>query len=222
MGSVNVVVLGEAKSRVIADYGVINFSAQLRSPERSEALHAANTVLDALAAVQLGAGVLECSRARTSQEWHWDENRESRIPDGWVVAIGGTLRTPADEVANAVATLITIGVDVGYINWKLDDANPAHRLMRIDAVSHAHQAAGDFAQALGGTIGAIMTLTDAGIGTDHFAPQARGFAGKLGAPAGGQFDDVLAVDPEMIDIAATVEASYRIDGVDQGVPTSQA
>jgi hypothetical protein len=166
---------------------------------------------------------LQCSRARTGRDSHWDDGGKTRIFDDWVVTLAGTVEADVGQVARVAAALIRVGVSVGYIHWQLDKLNPAFRQVRKDAVSDAKRAAEDFADALGGRLGVLITLADPGLGgMSSLAPgqggavaRADGF-GPLGkAAAGDEFDDELNLDPEQVEICAAVEACYQVELTDR-------
>ncbi|HEY5009639.1 MAG TPA: SIMPL domain-containing protein, partial [Acidimicrobiales bacterium] len=98
-----------------------------------------------------------------------------------------------------------------------ETATSAHRAVRRQAVANALEAANDFADALGGAVGALITLADPGLlsagapsGNAHVPTRAAG-AYLASATSGTAWDERVDIDPSVITVSASVEASYEVN-----------
>jgi hypothetical protein len=123
-------------------------------------------------------------------------------------------------VSATVASLIQVGVSISHISWHLDPENEAnaHRAVRRQAVGDALQAANDFASALGGTVGDLITLADPGLlsagsfaGNPRVTKRAAGAFSASATSSATPWDDSVDIDSYAVTVSASVEASYAVN-----------
>jgi uncharacterized protein YggE len=222
MPSATIAVKGSASEEYRADFGVIHFQHQFTTPARSEALTHGTEVIAQLRAVAADSnpGVREMKVRSLSVDESFRSVGPDRIPEpsGWSVQVVGETSVAAVSVPEIAATLTKVGVSINQITWHLESETGAnaHRAVRRQAVADALEAAHDFAAALGGTVGALITLADPGLlSAGAFSGATRGRTeGQFFAAAtsgGTPWDGRIDIDPSMITVSASVEASYVVN-----------
>jgi hypothetical protein len=204
-------VRGDAHLDVDPDHGTISFSVETHASTAAKALERAVRIADTCReALADAAGVrrVEIGRARVRERKHWNQKQDRWIADGHDATIGGSTDVSAADVGAAVAALVAAGAQVNWVGWSLDDDNPAYREVRKLAVAEAHRAAVDFADAVGTTLGALVTLADPGllgagvpVHDDRMVMHA-----EMAAPV----VEELELDPERQTIFARVEACFGL------------
>lgn len=223
MTTATIVVKGNASDEFPADFAVVQFSYQFTATARSEALAEGNAVIAQLrdTAAQAGAGVREMRVRSLGVEEMFNLVGPDRVREqsGWTAQVAGELLLEPGNVPEVVAALIKVGVSIRHISWHLDPdtETSAHRAVRRLAVANAVEAANDFAIALGGTVGRLITLADPGlIGAVTFQPSFRRSSRSTGAAfatsgaSPTSWDQRVDIDPDLIAISANVEASYEV------------
>jgi len=223
MTTATIVVKGSASDEFPADFAVVRFSHQFTAPARSEALAEGNAVVAQLrdTAAQAGAGVREMKVRSLRVEETFNRVGPEHISEqsGWTAQVAGELLVEPGTVPEVVAALIQVGVSINHISWHLDPdtATSAHRAVRRLAVADAVDAANDFAVALGGTVGRLITLADPGLlgavtfqNGSHGSSRSSGIAFATAGASATSWDQQVDIDPDMITIAANVEASYEV------------
>ena len=111
---------------------------------------------------------------------------------------------------------IKSGLRIDQLSWHLDRDTEleAHRAVRRLAVADAREAANDFALALGGSLGNLITLADPGLlGTTAVSsgPRRSSYMGvATSGSSGASWEESVDIDPGAITISANVEASYEV------------
>ncbi len=157
----------------------------------------------------LGAGSADVTVARGPLS----VRRELRPSDGepiaeWVarrsLTLTGTDPQRAGDVVGAVGELVerVTGLGIDGPSWRLDDDNAVYGQVQQDAVAEARRRAERYAAAVGGRLGRLVEVADAGTGG------AVRMATYLSAPGGlGSMD----FTPEPVEVSATVEARWLIE-----------
>ena len=132
------------------------------------------------------------------------------VPEGHAATVSGTADVTAEEVGVVVTVLVAAGARIGWLGWDLDVDNAAYRKVRQEAVADAHRAASDFAEAVGASLGALVTLADpgllgAGVPSEHGDLSIRASASYSIEPV-----EELDLDPEPQTVSAHVEACFRL------------
>jgi uncharacterized protein YggE len=221
MTTATIAVKGSASDDFPADYAIAHFSYEFDAPARSEALAGANAVITQLrtTVAHLGAGAREMKvqSFRVEETFNHVGPEKVREPAGWTANVGGQLLIEPGTVPTAVAELVKAGVTTHQLTWHLDPDTRlrAHRSVRRQAVTDASEAANDFALALGGELGRLITLADPGLlgaaGFSNGAVRASTMTATATSRASGaSWDEYVDIDPEVITISANVEASYKV------------
>lgn len=134
-------------------------------------------------------------------------------PTGRVVAVVtvAVVVRELDLVEPVVAALHAHpGLDLRAVRWAADEDNPAWPGVRALAIRAAVRQARDYAGALGGALGTVQHVADAGLlGGDGggFAFTAQSASGSAGG---------MALDPVPQQLTATIDARFTVDGVALG------
>jgi len=222
MTTATIAVRGSASSEFPADVALVHFQHQFTVPARSEALAHGNAVIAQLRELfdNFTSGVREMKvRSLRVEEWFEtvgpDHRREQT---GWSSYVSGEVFVEPGYLPEVAAALTKAGVTISNVSWHLDPDSvaTAHRSVRRLAVIDAMEAAKDFATALGGTLGRVITLADPGLlGAASFQNGSRGpsRAASAFATAGAastHWDELVDIDSYSITISANVEASYEV------------
>jgi uncharacterized protein YggE len=223
MSSATIAVKGSASEEFTADFAGIHFHHQYVMPARSDALAHGNAVIAQLRAVaaegDLGVREIKVRSFRVDETFKVGETEGSREPSGWGVHVTGEAFVETANVSEIVAALTKVGVSISHVSWHLEPETEAraHRAVRRQAVADALEAANDFAAALGGTVGDLITLADPGLlSAGAFAPTTRGatrsgHAFMASATSGSPWEERVDIDPYEITVSASVEASYVVN-----------
>ena len=145
-------------------------------------------------------------RIRTWPRSHRDPESGELVHDGHTSTQSGVLDIGAGpNVGPAVEQIIAAGAEITYVRWALAHDTDAYRRARKAAVAQAAEAAEDFAEAIGGKLGALVTLSDPGVGD----PGDRAVLGSALRSAGGSAPAVR-FDPQPIVVRASVEAVFAV------------
>jgi hypothetical protein len=145
-------------------------------------------------------------RIRTWPRSHRDSETDEIIHDGHTSSVAGTLDIGAGpNVGIAVEQIVAAGAEITYVRWALAPDTDAYRRARKSAVAQAAEAAADFAEATGGQLGALVSLSDPGVGD----PGDRAVFGSIQRSAGGAAPSVR-FDPKPIVVTASVEAVFTV------------
>jgi uncharacterized protein YggE len=216
-----IAVKGSASDDFPADYATVHFGHELNAAARSEALAEGNAAIAQLrdTVARLGAGVrdVKVRSLRVQETFNYVGPDRVRAHAGWLAQIGGEIDLEPGTVPTATAALIKLGVRIHFLSWQLnfETALQAHRAVRRRAVADAREAANDFALALDATLGNLITLADPGLlDSDDFEVRGAGaprrFATAASSASSASWDEVVDLDPELITIYASVEASYEV------------
>ena len=207
-------VRGTASLEVLADHALVTVQVRRADPDRGLATSAAAEAADAVrAAVAAADGVRRSaiSRVRVTEVWQWDEPTRTNVRSGWEAALGGTVDVAAEHAGAAVTALVDAGAEVPGLDWRADDDNPGYREVRRQALSAAQLAAADFAAALGGRVGDLLELADAGLLSDGGDRQPARRMALVAMTSGA-----VEVDPQVLTLRAVVEARYVLASADGG------
>jgi len=206
-------VRGMATDDVEPDYGVIHCAAVGRADTAAQALEGATALADNLRAAAQGFNEvrsIRLSRAAVHETYEWDESTHAQRSTGWQAVIGGSAEVEADGVSEVASELVAAGAEMSHVSWCINDDNAVYRRVRAGAVADARRAADDFASALGGMVGDLISLADPGLlGGGAPMPTARGEM-VLAMTASASAKSVVSVDTELITVTAVVEASYSM------------
>jgi uncharacterized protein YggE len=222
MTTASIAVRGSASDDFPADFALLHIGHFFVAPARSEALAAGNAVvaqLRALAApTEAGVRELKVRSLRVEETFKFVGPDNTHEPSGWSVQLVVQMAVVPFSVSSMVAGLIKLGVSVNHVSWHLDRASEiaAFRAVRRLAVADAATAASDFVDALGATLGSLVTLSDPGLLHDpslaHGAHLATRSAGAFNASAtSAAWDAHVDIDPDVLTVSAQVEASYEIN-----------
>ena len=207
-------VRGSASDDVAPDYASVACSCSSTADDAATAQARASAIADALrAAVTDAPGVrsLTLSRVSVHEVTRWNDKRQETERTGWQATLSGVCEVDADQAGATTGLLVGAGAEVGYLNWLLDRDNPAQRRVRAAAVADARRAADDFAEAVGGVVGELLTLADPGLlggGPGEAAPRAA--STMLALDAATAKGMAVSVDPGTVTVFAAVEASYTV------------
>lgn len=199
-------VRGTARTTVDPDYADVHLTVTHAGTSRELALAGvAAKLVTVQELIEDLAGVQEAHLAhpRCRQERYYDKASGRNVAGDWIAAVGGTVRLDATTAPADLARLLASEASVTYVSWGLVDHHPARRQVRIDAVAVARQAAEDFAVGTGCTLGDLVSIADPGVG-------GTGAVGSWGRAAGSPAEAEVEVDPEPVEISATVEAVYEL------------
>ena len=220
MATATIAVKGGASDDFPADFALLRLSNHYTTQDRSEALAGANALIAQVreAAQQLGTGVREVKVEflRMIETFNQVGLEHEQERSGWGAHIAWDLAIEPDTVPVAVAELTSIGVTIHRIIWLLDPDTEARarRAVRRLAVADAKDAANDFALALGGNLGSLITLADPGLlgpGTfQNGASSAMRARNATSAMSSSGWLVSIDFDPELVTISANVEASYEV------------
>jgi|GEM_PF-6402903 len=199
-------VRGEATAEVSADLASLTVRVEVSLPDRAAALAEASARLRRLRDVLTGApGVREVTVGDVVVYDDGPRPRGGRDPRTTAVVTGTVLTDPlaAGAIARAV---VDADAGVGGVAWLLAADSSAPRQVRAQAVAQARQAAEDFALAVGGAVGPLLQLADAGLLDGAGVAGLRGMR-VMASAAGG---DPLQLDPRPVTVTASVEARYRL------------
>lgn len=215
-------VRGVARRFVAPDAAEINASVEVERDSRDKAARdagaAAQQVVSRL--TELGGQVSTIDnrrhaltwllpRVRTYEQFDWDEHK-TRRRRGFVASTQLSITVRDLTLLGRVVTVLTSAkaVNIGDVQWLVDDDNPAWAEVRADAISAAIARARHYAAALGAQLGGIEEIADIGLlgsGRD-VEPQAERFVAAR-ASSGGR--EGVSLDPEPQQLSATVEARFR-------------
>jgi len=202
-------VRGTATEEVPPDFAVLHVAATARADTATQAQERAGaTAASIRAAAGSSAGVrsLRLSRVSVHEQMEWDESARAHVARGWQAQLAGACEVEADSVGVVAGALVEAGAELGYLSWRLEADNAAHRRVRTAAVADARRAAEDFASAVGGSLGELLTLADPGLlGGPPEAPGQVRMAMAAEATAAP-----VQIDEELVTVSASVEASYRL------------
>jgi uncharacterized protein YggE len=223
MSSATIAVKGNASEEFPADFAGIHFQHFFTTPARSDALAHGNAVIaqlrDVGAEVNVGVREMKVRSLRVEEAFTAVGPDHIREPSGWSVLVMGEAYADTDKVPGVVAALTRVGVSIFNFTWRLEVTTEAgaQRAVRRQAVDNALEAANDFAAALGGTLGDLITLADPGLLSAAASGNARGPTRAAGAilasatASGTSWDERVDIDPYVITISASVEASYVVN-----------
>ncbi len=202
-------VRGEASLEVLADHVLLTVQVSRSDPDRALATASAAEAADALrAAVAATAGVRTSalSRVRVVETSEWDDRTRTTVRTGWQATLGGRVDVEAASAGDVVGAVVDAGAEVVGADWRPFDDNPVHREVRRLAVVAAGRAAADFADALGGSLGELVELADAGLlsGSAEAEPRLARML-VMGSGAGS-----IDVDPQLLTVRAVVDARYLL------------
>lgn len=145
-------------------------------------------------------------RIRTWPRSHRDPDTGELVHDGHTSSVTGTLDIGVGpNVGRVIEQIIGAGAEITYVRWALAHDTDAYRRARKAAVAQAAEAAEDFAEATGGQLGELMSLSDPGVGD----PGDRAVLGSALRSAGGSAPAVR-FDPQPIVVTASVEAVFTV------------
>jgi len=211
-----VAVRGFAEREVDPDFASISFSVGHDHTKSSEALAGAGKLAGSIRAVIAAApGARESviSRIRVRRRQHWAAKKKVWVNAGHTAAFSGSVDVDSARIAALVTQLVAAGAQISWVGWGLDSDNAVFRETRTLAVADAHRAALDFANAVGGTLGALSTLADPGLlAAGHRESEAHDrlevlesrSVGWSQTPEPGEIE----LDPEPQTVNAHVEACY--------------
>ena len=207
-------VRGSATEDVDPDFASIACSASATAPTASVAQQEASAIAESMrSAVSAADGVrsMTLSRVTVHEVTRWNESTRESERTGWQATISGRCDVEAPNAGDVAGVLIEAGAELGYLSWNLNVDNPAQRRVRTAAVADARRAADDFAAAVGGTLGELLSLADPGL-----LGGGPGDASPRMASAGMAMDAFTAkaspvtLDPGSVTVVAAVEASYSL------------
>ena len=221
MSSATIAVKGNASEEFAADFADVHFRHLFTSPSRSDALAHGNAVIaqlrDVGAQSTLRVRDMKIRSLSVEEAFTSVEPDHVREPTGWSVLVTGEVRADAESVPEVVAALTRVGVTIVNVTWHLEPATEAsaQRAVRRQAVDNALEAAIDFAAALGGTLGDLITLADPGLlsagASGNSRTRSAGAFLASDTSYGSLWDERVDIDTSVITVAASVEASYVVN-----------
>ena len=223
MPNATIAVRGSASAELPADFAGIHFHHEYTVSARSEALAHGNAVVAQLRKVAapgtLGVREMKVQSLRVDEAFNHVGPDHIREPSGWNTQVTGETFVETNSVPEVVAALTKVGVTISHMSWHLEAETEAsaRRAVRRQAVVDALDAAHDFADALGGTVGNLITLADPGLlGAGAFATSSHGptranaqFATATSSTS--PWDERVDIDPYVITVSASVEACYEVN-----------
>lgn len=202
-----VVTVGTGEHEVIADRAEIQVTYSAEAADRSTAV---TRLAQRMAAVEptLAHETVEVRQRSVSVHTHWDKNRRAGCAANELLVLRVSDPAVLDDLLAAL-----FSAEPDWLNgpqWSLADTSGAVREAQFKAVEDARNRAQAYADALGGHLGALIRLSDAG------AERPLGMdASRLLAAPGGQVgrDDVrqLGLTPGTVTIRATCTAVWSLD-----------
>lgn len=205
-------VRGSARREVAPDYAVAQVTLSAQEPDRTKAIAAVTAQLEEFRTATEGHADVRASQMsniRVSENFRWNPATSSQEAIGWIASLHGSVEANTESVPAVVGRLSGAGVQIGYLEWRLELDNPTYREVRQEAVADAARAAEDFADALGRQLGDLLVLADSGLlGADSPVRPAAMMTRAMSSDAavGGPID----LDPAPQTVAATVEATFAL------------
>lgn len=226
-------VRAEARQLVPPDYAVLTGTIEHTEGSKAGALQAAAASLDRLTAELSARGGVPFDQSAGRSELTWSAHSAATYEERYHDKETGHVRMTG-QVTATVALYITVralgtldalsellaaqpNLMVHHVSWHVDWDNPAWPDVRASAIQAAVRKAGDYAAALGGTLGQVEHIADVGLlGTGETAAYppatARAPARALKSAAAGM-PEAPSLDPVPQELIATIEARFRAAGV---------
>ena len=231
-------VRGEARRSVEPDSATLTGTISAARPSKPDAV--AETALLLASVVgdlrALGGVALTAAGQRLPLTWsarsvathverQFNPETGQSDPTGQVVATVGVVVAVRDfELLDRLGSILSHHeqFDVHYVGWEVDADNPAWPEVRAEAIAAALQKGRDYASALGGSIGQVEHVADAGLLSSIGTPQFGGFSGLAGssgkAMRGGGDAEAPSLDPVPQELVAVIEARFIATGVSLDQP----
>ena len=203
-------VRGSASREVEPDYAVIHVALEARHEQRAAAVAAAQDLLAEFRSATVDHDDIRASRIsgiRVVEDYRWDAATSSQVAVGWLASLSGQVEAQSADVPAVTGRLAGTGAQLGYLDWRLDQDNPAFREVRAEAVADAVRAAEDFAAAVGRPLGELQVLADPGLLAANDAARPM-MARAMAAEAGGA--GPIDLDPAPQTVQASVEATFGL------------
>lgn len=211
-----VAVSASVQRAVAPDYYAVAATAVARAADSTTAAANLVTRFSELEAVVSGrpqlALKLERGAVTVHPDWEAQPYAVDKIPTGWRASRQLSVEgRDLSQVADLVGALGRVAdVEIGGPLWQLDRDNPAYAELAAEAVHEAIARAGRYAAALGGTLGRLVELTDAGM--DHGGMRlAAGVALMSARDAGGPGLEMLDFTPQPVDVYASVQGRWYLN-----------
>lgn len=208
-----VAVRGFAELEVPPDYATIAFNVEATADDADDALESAGEDAEACrAALDAATGVRKSglSRVRVRELSHWDKKKDIHVSDGFSATLSGSVEIDTAHVGELVTRLVTAGARISWVGWDIDADNAAYREARKIAVTDAHRAATDFADAVCASLGSLATLADPGLLEAGRREHTDGVNADFSVASYSmpQERTELELDPELQQVRAHVEACF--------------
>jgi uncharacterized protein YggE len=208
-----VAVSGSVQRAVVPDSYIVLATAVARAADSATATGQLVTRYGELEAVVSGLAhlALKLEPGGISVHPDWDaQPYGEKGPSGWrasrqLSAEGRDL----SQVAELVGALGRVAdVEIAGPRWQLDRDNPVHAELAAEAVHEAIARAGRYAAALGGTLGRLVELTDAGM--NHGGVRLASAKAEMALDSGGAGLETLYFTPQPIDVYASVQGRWYL------------
>lgn len=205
-------VRGSAHRELAPDYAVAQVSIAVRDDDRSAALAAVKAQLATFREAVEGHDDIRSSRMssiRVTENYEWNPKTNTQEQRGWIASVNGSVEADTESVPEVIGRIADTGAQIGYVDWRLDVANPVYREVRKEAVADAVRAAEDFAAALGRQVGDLRVLADSGLlGGESPTSPAPMMARAMSSDMAGA--GPIDIDPAPQFVTASVEATFAL------------
>lgn len=205
-------VRGSAQRELAPDYALAQVSLVARNNDRAAALADVKAQLASFRAAIDGHDDIRSSRMssiRVTENYEWNPKTSTQEQRGWIASINGSVEADTASVPDVIGRIADAGTQIGYLDWRLDVANPVYREVRQEAVADAMRAAEDFAAALGRQVGDLRVLADAGLlGSENPIGPGPVMARAMSSDMAGT--GPIDIDPAPQMVTASVEATFAL------------
>jgi uncharacterized protein YggE len=221
-------VRGEAQRTIPPDRAVLTCAITATRPAKIDALRAAADLLTHLRDALGELGSVPLTPESEGSALTWSAYASRTYPEQQLSTESGRHELTGQVVASVELNLAVrdfrllerlgtvlageVGLDIHHVRWQVDDDNPAWPALRAEAIHAAVRQARHYAAALGGTLGRIESLADAGLLASHEIRPVRA-AAVAHHLARGDGGDAPSLDPVPERITAAVDARFIGSGL---------
>jgi len=203
-----VVTVGTGEHEVMADRAEIQVTFSAEAADRSTAV---TRLAQRMAAVEpaLARENVETRQRSVSVHTQWNKDRRAGCTANELLVLRVSDSAVLDDLLAAL-----FSAEPDWLNgpqWSLADTRGAMREAQLKAVEDARTRAQAYADALGGHLGALIRLSDAGSERPYVADRMMALSSAQGPGVGGADVRQLGLTPGMVTVRATCTAVWSLD-----------
>lgn len=202
-GARQITVVGNGETTGTPDTATVQLGVQTSADSAQQALSANNTEMQALIAKLKELGVAESDIQTSNISIYPRYNPDGQGINGYDAtnSVSVTIRN-ISQTGELLDQVVQAGANnVGGISFSVDDPSALEQQARDAAIANARQRAEAMAQAVGGSIGQVLSITE-NIGSAPPIPLA---VGRAEAAA-----DAVPIQPGEQTVAAQVQITYEL------------